>query len=197
MEYDSRGKAAYGITPEGKVLIASENLLDPNFAHAVVLIVQHDENGAMGLIINRALETTVREAWSQVSSVPYQNDDPLYQGGPCEGPLLVLHRSAAQGQMEIVDGIWLSTDADAVKAIVDEVVDPVKFFVGYAGWTGMQLETELAEGAWQVAEIDSSLLLSTPQGLWEELRDAARRALHGHLRPAIDPRLIPPDPSVN
>ena len=184
---------------KGKVLIASQNLLDPNFARAVVLIVQHDENGAMGLIINRALETTVAEAWTQVSSVPYSNDDPLYQGGPCEGPLIVLHRNAAKGQMEIVDGIWLSTDADAVKAIVDAVVDPVKFFVGYAGWTGMQLETELTEGAWQVAEIDSSLLMSTPQGLWEELQEAARRALRagGGLRPAIDPRLIPPDPSVN
>jgi putative transcriptional regulator len=183
---------------KGKVLIASESLLDPNFAHAVVLIVQHDENGAMGLIINRALETTVQEAWTQVSSVPYQNDDPLYQGGPCEGPLIVLHRNAEKGQMEVTDGIWLSTDADAVRAIVEEVVAPTKFFVGYAGWTSMQLETELTEGAWQVAEIDSSLLMEPPQDLGEDLQEAARRALHGGgLRPAIDPRLIPPDPSVN
>ena len=182
---------------KGKVLIASENLLDPNFARAVVLIVQHDENGAMGLIINRALETTVQEAWTQVSSVPYVNDDPLYQGGPCEGPLIVLHTRADKGQMEVTGGIWLSSDADAVKALVDESVEPLKFFVGYAGWTGMQLETELTEGAWQVAEIDPSLLMATPRGLWEELQAAARRALRTHMRPAIDPKLIPPDPSVN
>jgi len=182
---------------KGKVLIASDNLLDPNFAHAVVLIVQHDENGAMGLIINRALETTVQEAWTQVSSVPYPNNEPLYQGGPCEGPLIVLHTHAAMGQMEVTGGIWLSSDADAVKALVDESVTPLKFFVGYAGWTGMQLETELAEGAWQVAEIDPSLLMATPQGLWEELQAAARRALRTTMRPAINPKLIPPDPSVN
>lgn len=183
---------------KGKVLIASEELQDPNFARTVVLIVQHDENGAMGLIINRALETTVAEAWTQVSIVPYDNADPLYHGGPCEGPLIVLHRDAAKGQVEVTDGIWLSSDADAVKALVDDVTLPVKFFVGYAGWTGMQLETELSEGAWQVAEIDSSLLMSTPQGLWEELQEAARRVLRsGTTRPAVDPRLIPPDPSVN
>ena len=182
---------------KGKVLIASENLLDPNFARAVVLIVQHDENGAMGLIINRALETTVQEAWTQVSSVPYPNNDPLYQGGPVEGPLIVLHNHPDKGQMEVTGGIWLSSDADAVKALVDEAVEPLKFFVGYAGWTGMQLETELSEGAWQVAEIDPSLLMATPRGLWEELQAAARRTLRTHMRPAINPKLIPPDPSVN
>jgi putative transcriptional regulator len=182
---------------KGKVLIASQNLLDPNFARAVVLIVQHDENGAMGLILNRALETTVGEAWTQVSSVPYDNDEPLFQGGPCEGPLIVLHTNAEKGQMEVAEGIWLSSDADAVKALVDEEVTPIKFFVGYAGWTGMQLEMELTEGAWQVAEIDSSLLISTPQGIWEELQAAAKRALRQAVRPAIDPKFIPPDPSVN
>jgi putative transcriptional regulator len=182
---------------KGKVLIASEDLQDPNFAHSVVLIVQHDENGAMGLIINRALETTVREAWTQVTSIPYANDDPLFQGGPCEGPLIVLHTNAAKGQMEVTEGIWLSSDADAVKSLVDEDVTPVKFFVGYAGWTGMQLETELAEGAWQVAEIDSSLLISTPTGIWEELQKAARKAIRNAVRPAVDPKFIPPDPSVN
>src|ERR1051326_4325904 len=127
---------------KGKVLVASPKLLDPNFARAVVLIVQHDENGAMGLMINRALETTVREAWTQVSSVPYPNDDPLFQGGPCEGPLIVLHKDADHGQLEVLDGIWLSSDADAVKALVDQAVDPIKFFVGYAGWSPMQLEAE-------------------------------------------------------
>src|SRR3954463_9671403 len=123
---------------KGKVLVASTELLDPNFARAVVLIVQHDENGAMGLVINRPLETTVQEAWTQVSSVPYPNDDPLYHGGPCEGPLIVLHKNADRGQMEIYDGIWLSSDADAVKALVDDAVEPMKFFVGYAGWSPMQ-----------------------------------------------------------
>lgn len=186
---------------KGKVLIASPKLQDPNFARSVVLIVQHDENGAMGLIINRALETTVAEAWTQVSSVPYPNNDPLFQGGPCEGPLIVLHKDANKGQMEVYDGIFLSSDADAVKSLVDDVADPLKFFVGYAGWSAMQLESELAEGAWQVAEINSNLILSTPGELWEELQKRikaiGKSMSQTAVRPAVDPKLIPPDPHVN
>ncbi len=182
---------------KGKVLIASAQLLDPNFAKTVVLVVQHDENGAMGLVINRALQTSVREAWTQVSSVPYPNDDPLFQGGPCDGPLIVLHCEAIHGQMEVFDGIWLSSDAGSVKALVSSATEPTKFFVGYAGWSPQQLESELSEGAWTVAEIESRAVLSTPEKMWEFLQHQARRGGRGNLRPAVDPKLIPPDPSVN
>ena len=182
---------------KGKVLVASPKLLDENFARAVVLIVQHDENGAMGLVINRALETTVREAWTQVSSVPYPNDDPLYQGGPCEGPLIVLHKDESRGQLQVVDDIWLSSDADAVKALVDDGTEPMKFFVGYAGWSPMQLESELAEGSWGVAEIDGSFVLSTPTEVWEGLQKRVKALTRATTRPAVDPKRIPPDPSVN
>lgn len=180
---------------KGKVLVASPKLLDPNFARTVVLIVQHDENGAMGLVINRALPTTVGEAWTQVSSVPYPNEDPLFQGGPCDSPLMVLHKDEARGQMEVVEGIFLSSDADAVKSLVDEATEPMKFFVGYAGWSPMQLESELAEGAWMVAQIPLRHVLATPESLWEILQQKARELRQ--VRPAIDPRRIPPDPSVN
>lgn len=182
---------------KGKVLVASTELKDPNFLRAVVLIVQHDENGAMGLVINRPLETTVQEAWTQVSSVPYPNDNPLFYGGPCEGPLIVLHTDSTRGQMEIAHGIWLSSDADDVKNLVDDAVEPLKFFVGYSGWSSAQLEAELLEGAWIVADIDLSLVMTTPQDVWEQIQTAARRALRNNVRPAVDPRLIPPDPSVN
>lgn len=178
---------------KGKVLVAAPELLDPNFVRSVVLIVQHDENGAMGLVLNRALETTVQEAWTQVSSVPYPNTDPLFQGGPCEGPLMVIHQDATRGQIEIMDGIFLSSDADAVRALVSDAVDPLKFFVGYAGWSPQQLEAELNEGAWHVAEIEGEMMFEPGPQLWEKLT----RTVIRNIRPAIDPRLIPPDPSVN
>jgi putative transcriptional regulator len=177
----------------GKVLVASPQLLDPNFARAVVLIVQHDPKGAMGLVLNRPLETSVGDAWTQVSSVPYANEDPLYQGGPCEGPLMVIHHDSSRGQIEVLPEIYLSSDADAVKGLVAEDVEPMKFFVGYAGWTALQLESELAEGAWHVAPIEAEHVLSTPPALWEQLVRHVRKT----IGPAIDPRLIPPDPSVN
>ncbi|MCL2647143.1 MAG: YqgE/AlgH family protein [Phycisphaerales bacterium] len=185
---------------KGKVLIAVPELLDPNFARAVVLIIQHDENGAMGLILNRPLETTVQEAWTQVSSVPYPNADPLYQGGPCEGPLMVLHQDPNRAQTEITDedgngggGVYLSTDADAVRALVTDALEPIKFFVGYAGWSAEQLESELKQGAWLVAPLEPAYMFSTPPELWLSLLKQTRHT----TMPAVDPRRIPPDPSVN
>ena len=178
---------------KGKVLVAAGELQDPNFARSIVLIIQHDENGAMGLVINRPLETTVAEAWTQVSAVPYPNEDPLFQGGPCEGPLMVVHKEPDHGQMEITPGMFLSSDADAVKSLVNDAVEPLKFFVGYSGWSPRQLETEIAEGAWHVAAVDAEDIFWTPPQLWDGLiRKSQNRTI-----PAIDPRLIPPDPSVN
>jgi putative transcriptional regulator len=180
---------------KGKVLVASPQLVDPNFARAIVLIVQHDVNGAMGLVLNRPLETTVGEAWTQVSAVPYQNEDPLFQGGPCEGPLMVVHRERARGQIEILggaEGIYLASDAEVVKGLVAEVVEPLKFFVGYAGWAAMQLEMEVGEGSWEVAGVGVEEVFATPEGVWEKLFKEASRVV-----PAVDPRRIPPDASVN
>jgi putative transcriptional regulator len=178
---------------KGKVLVASPQLLAPIFAKTVVLIVQHYEKGALGLVLNRPLETTVGEAWTQVSAVPYPNEDPLFQGGPCEGPLIVVHQDAKRGQMEIGDGAYLSSDADMVRELVSEASEPAKFFVGYSGWTAKQLEAELAEGAWLVAPIASEQIFSTPVGLWDSMIKQSRQ----RVVPAVDPKRIPSDPSVN
>ena len=178
---------------KGKVLVAAPSLLDPNFAQAIVLIVQHDENGAMGLVLNRPLETTVQEAWTQVSAVPYPNESPLYQGGPCEGPLMVVHRDASRAQIDLANGIYLSSDADAVKSLVSDDVEPLKFFVGYSGWSPMQLEGELAEGAWHVAEMPAGEVFQTSDDLWVRLI----KGTHHQVRPAVDPRFMPTDPSMN
>jgi putative transcriptional regulator len=178
---------------KGKILVAAPQLLDPNFARTIVLIVQHDENGAVGLVLNRPLDTTVSEAWTQVSSVPYPNEDPLFQGGPCEGPLMVVHHDEKRGQVDIGMGAFLSSDADVVRELVSDALEPIKFFVGYSGWTAMQLENELKEGAWLVAPIEFEHIFSTPAELWDALIKQSRNT----VMPAIDSRRIPPDPSVN
>ena len=129
------GKGIMDSPLKGKFLVASPQLRDPNFLRSVILIVSHDESGAMGLVLNRPLDMTVAEAWKQVSEIPYLNEDPMHQGGPCEGMLMVLHGQEEQGQLEVMPGVWLSTDAESVKRLVDVDERPMKFFVGYAGWT--------------------------------------------------------------
>lgn len=179
---------------KGKLLVAAPQLQDPNFLRTVVLIVTHDENGAMGLVINRPLTMTVAEAWKQVSEIPYENHDPIHQGGPCEGMLMVLHSHEEEGQLEIMPGLWLSTDADSVRRLVDADEQPLKFFVGYAGWTAGQLESEISESAWVMVDATPEQLFDTPEDLWLSLM---RGVLRTQTRPNIDPKLLPPDPSVN
>ena len=120
---------------QGYLLVASPKLLDPNFHRAVVLIVQHNDEGALGLILNRPIETTIDMVWDQVSDTPCFASDPLHQGGPCEGTLMVLHGDMSLSETQIVPGVFFSTDKESVEQLVggDEDDRPVRFFVGYAG----------------------------------------------------------------
>ena len=70
---------------QGHLLVASPKLVDPNFFHTVVLLVQHNQEGALGLVLNRPLQTTVQEMWQEVGESQCEVDQPLHQGGPCEG----------------------------------------------------------------------------------------------------------------
>ena len=74
---------------QGQLLIASSRLMDPNFVRTVILLVRYGDDGALGLVLNRPLETSVKEACEKVLETPCNADGNLFQGGPCEGPLTV------------------------------------------------------------------------------------------------------------
>jgi len=179
---------------QGHFLIASPDLLDPHFFHAVVLIVQHDENGAMGVILNRPTEMTMGEAWKQVSDMSYDNSSVVYQGGPCEGPLMVLHTQEAASQIEVLPGVHFTTDAASVTQLIELDADPLRFFVGYAGWQAQQLEAELADAGWLLVRATADQIFCPPDDLWTRLIKAA---VPHSVVANINPKLIPPDPSVN
>ena len=73
---------------KGKLLLASAHMVDPNFAKSVILLFKHDEEGAVGLILNRRLEATIRQACEDSLDLPAGIDGPLFHGGPCPGPLM-------------------------------------------------------------------------------------------------------------
>src|SRR3954471_10764496 len=115
---------------QGNLLIASPKLLDPNFFKSVVLIVQHGDGGALGLILNRKIDVSLQTAWSQVSEEPCGVEGHLHQGGPCEGPLMVVHGEESLGQLEVLPGIHFSTERDSIEELVGRNDGPMKFFVG-------------------------------------------------------------------
>lgn len=178
----------------GQLLVAAPNLLDPNFLHTVALIVQHDEQGAMGLVLNRPTDMSIGEAWEQVCDTPYVSDDALYHGGPCEGPLMVIHTHPHIAQIDIADGIYFSADKDHVERLIKENHDAIRFFVGYAGWSEGQLDAEMATGSWLTTPALPEHVFNTDDSLWHQLSKqiALDEALEG-----IDPKLRPIDPNMN
>jgi len=179
---------------QGHLLIAAPSLQDPNFFRTVVLLVQHNEQGALGVILNRPLEATIEEAWSQVSEMPCNAEGSLFQGGPCPGPLMVLHSDPALSQVVVCEGVFFNTDKDSIEQLVTQCSGPLKFFVNYAGWGAGQLEGEIEAGGWVTTPAGPTQVFGNDEKLWHAvLKLADRRSrLAG-----IDPKLIPDDPSVN
>src|ERR1700730_9577443 len=132
---------------EGQFLVASRELLDPSFARAVVLLVQHTDEGAMGLVINRPTKTTLAEAWTQVSEAACPSSGLIYLGGPCRGPLMALHSDAEQSEIEVAPGLHFSADPDKIETLIGQAESPARFFIGFAGWGPGQLEAERDQDA--------------------------------------------------
>ena len=180
---------------QGHLLIASPKLHDPNFFRSVVLLVQHNDEGALGVVLNRPLEATIQDAWTQISELPCNAEGPLHQGGPCPGPLMVLHTDPTASQLEVCSGIYFSTDKDSIQQLVAQCAGPLKFFVNYSGWGPGQLEGEIEAGGWLATPAEQpEVFRQGDEDFWPAaLRLAGRRARFS----GIDPKLIPNDPSLN
>ena len=179
---------------QGQLLVASPKLVDPNFFHTVVLIVQHNDEGALGLVLNRPLQTTVKDMWEQVAEEEAEVEGVLHQGGPMEGPLMVVHADDAHAEIEVTKDLYFCTSRDRVEKLMEEGSTPMKFFVGYAGWTTGQLEAEMAESSWLTTPATPKFVFEGDEHLWSDLvRAISRTAVTG----LVDPKRIPDDPSVN
>jgi putative transcriptional regulator len=179
---------------QGHLLVASPKLLDPNFYRTIVLMVQHDDDGAMGLVLNRPLETSVKTAWEQVSEVECDTEGSLYHGGPCNGPLMVMHTNPAFSDAQIMPGVFFATERSSLEQLVSLNHAPMKFFVGYAGWGPGQLEGEIEEGAWVSAKADADSVFDGDAEQWHVVMKAIARATP---LPGVNPKTIPEDPSMN
>ncbi len=177
---------------QGQLLIASPQLADPNFARTVVLMVQHGHEGALGLVLNRPLELTVRQACEQVMEEEVCAIEAfLHQGGPCEGPLMVVHGQELASEVEVAPGLFFTTERDKIEWLMKTVDITAKFFVGYAGWGAGQLEAEMETSSWLTIAATHQRVFEPVDEQWARLM---REVTVGRW---IDPKHIPDDPSVN
>jgi len=162
-----------GIAPG--LLLAMPQLDDPNFTHAVVLMVQHNEQGSFGLVVNRPSEMAVLDVMEPLGMA--WRGDPgqvLFVGGPVapeSGWLLHEPTAGVQGEgtVDVTEGIALSTAPEHFRALAERPPRRLRFLAGYAGWGEHQLESELAQGAWLTAAVTPELIFDTPpERMWEE-----------------------------
>jgi putative transcriptional regulator len=179
---------------QGQLLIASKKLLDPNFRQSVVLLVQHSDGGAMGVVVNRPTTTTVDDAWEKITGTPCAARGMMYIGGPCEGALSVLHTVGEWSDIEVLDGLYFTASKDSIEELVESPRGEKRFFVGYAGWGPGQLENELARGDWDLVPAKEQYVLGSHLGLWEAMR---KRSAGISVLAAMKIRNLPDDPSVN
>ena len=171
----------------GDLLIASPTLTDPNFRRAVVLVCAHDDNGSLGLVINRVLDVELPEELGAAKAVHY--------GGPVgDDGIYALHRhgQSVENAWHVIEDVYFGGDlAGIMDASRTLAPNAIRLFSGYAGWSAGQLLAEIAEGAWIVIPGNSKLIFDgNPPELWSTLmrRMGGQYAFMVHL---------PDDPSLN
>lgn len=165
----------------GRYLLAGRKLRDSNFFRAVVLVVEHNETGSMGLVLNRPTDVEVRTALAGHFDLP-EADDPVYFGGPVEpNALFLLHDAAEQsgGELPVLPGLFVGANAEVFEKIVTTAAATgakYKVFAGCAGWGPGQLEGELSRGDWLTASADPNAVFhADPYDQWEGLIDEVDR----------------------
>jgi len=157
---------------KGRLLLATPPLSDPNFDRSVVYVLEHHEDGAIGLIINRPTDEALEEPldrWIDLQSAPSL----VFAGGPVETNAMIgiattkVHLDDTTELLTPISGLIASTDLSADPAIVAAHVDSVRVFRGYAGWGAGQLDAELDEGAWLVLDAEvGDIFTDRPDELW-------------------------------
>lgn len=153
-------------------IIAMPNLADPNFFHTVAYLCQHNEDGALGIVINRSTDMKLGEIFKQMDinvTAPASAETPVFAGGPVQQERgFVVHTSGGDwhATMAVSDTISLTTSRDVLEAIAaGEGPEQYLVALGYAGWGAGQLEKEIMDNAWLNTPSGKQVLFDTPVNL--------------------------------
>lgn len=186
---------AEGLAPS--LLLAMPQLVDPNFNRSVVLLCKHNEEGALGFVVNRPVDTTASELLALDPAPESGRALTVWEGGPvspergwllCRKPL-----SDPDSSLEICDGLHMSSSQALLRQILEGdsrecEPDRSRLLLGYAGWGPGQLDQEITASAWLIIPIDLDLVFETPP---DELWHTAFRTL------GVDPVTIAPASGVH
>ncbi len=176
---------------KGKLLLSEPFLKDYFFKRSVILMLDHDEYGSMGMIINRETEYFISDL---VDGFP-EFDSKVFLGGPVQTEnIFILHRKGEliAGSQEVIPGLYWGGDFEQIKEMIKLGVlknTDLRFYLGYSGWSKGQLDGELKENSWIVAESKNEYLFAKqPKDLWKEILELYGKDYEMWLNFPVDPQ---------
>jgi putative transcriptional regulator len=163
---------------KGGFLVARESLGDPNFFRTVVLLLDYDKQGAMGVIINRPTTVALSDMLPKLEPLEGRSDV-IWLGGPVDpnGLLLVVRNpKPPEGFRSVRDDLYTGADPEALRALLAAGAksDRVRAYAGYAGWGPAQLDREIEQGSWIVTAPGPARVFDpNPHALWRKMIDGA------------------------
>jgi putative transcriptional regulator len=179
---------------KGQLLIASPGLLDSFFTRTVILMLDHSEDGAAGVVINRPTQATISEIAETVFSEPCDWIKTLHLGGPVSGPLMVLHEVESLADQLVFAGLFQSVESIHVRRLILSRTEPSLILANYAGWGPGQLEDEFDVDSWLTLPATRDHVFLENDRLWEDVIKSAKTR---RLSDFLGLRVVPDDPSVN
>jgi putative transcriptional regulator len=153
------------------LLLSMPQLDDPNFSRTVVLLCEHTQNGAFGLVLNRPTGRRAADLIEMDPPVARDNGLEIWFGGPVEpqrGWILTADQPPESGWVGICDGLYLSTSSNLLRTLLEGPGSSrCRLLVGYAGWGPGQLDAELSHSSWLVTPVDTGLVFGTDaEAMW-------------------------------
>jgi putative transcriptional regulator len=177
---------------KGNILISEPFLGDVNFERTVILICEHNEEGALGFVLNKPTVITLDSVIAEIKEF----EEFLYLGGPVQQDSLHFiyrNKEYLEGSVKLADNLYWGGNYEQLTDLInDKNLDPndFRFFLGYSGWSVGQLEDEMESKSWIMGEINSDEIFDTdPNDLWRGILKGMGGKYKMYSNYPIDPRL--------
>jgi putative transcriptional regulator len=182
-------------TLKGHLLIATPQLSAPLFARSVILMLDHSDQGAIGVILNQPISTQISDLAGKIFEEDFRWSKNLHLGGPVPGSLIVVHALEDLADSEIVPGVYVTHDASLVQDIIHQRPEPSLVIANYSGWGPGQLEGEFNWDSWITLPATSeNVFWRSERDLWKVVSNEVNAR---KLSEYLGLRNVPVDPRLN
>jgi putative transcriptional regulator len=182
-------------TLKGHLLIATPQLQSPIFGRSVILMLDQNEEGALGVILNQQISTTMTDLSGTIFVEDFEWEKPISLGGPVASSLMMLHTDETLADEEIIPGVYITADGAKVQELIEQRAEPSLVVANYSGWGPGQLDGEIRANSWLVlpATFDH-VFWSGDKELWNV---AINQVKARNLTGLLGLRVVPADPALN